>query len=237
MIQGKDGQNFRCNSRKCEYCKGLYKQFWIGRLAAECFTADAVRFVTLTYDENNVEDAFSLPRLHMKSYFQTRRKKYTLRHFTVGEWGDKTGRPHWHSLQFYYGKHPEEPLDFADNYFGWSRGTSQYEVPRNVGGAVTYIMEYLDKGGLALRPAPGIGKAYLLRYAKLLAEEKRLLTKEMGIRYTVPGVTGRKGGSLRKFYFPASHPWAIEMADIYEDVWFQKWGFLPPDPLKGINYG
>lgn len=236
VISGKNG-NFRCNQKTCAYCAGLYKQFWVGRLAAECHTADHVRFVTLTYDDENVGEAFSLPRNHLRDYFKTRRRKYTFRHFTVGEWGDKTERPHWHSLQFYYGDPPLEPLNFSDRYFGWAKGNSQYETLRSIGGSVTYIMDYLDKGGSPVRPSPGIGKLYLLRYAKLLAEERRLLTKDQGIVYTVPGVTSRKGGSLRKLYFPASHPWAIDMAEIYESTWEALHNELPPDPLKGIPYG
>jgi len=221
----------------CDYCKKLKRSEWLGRLAAEAFQADFVRFVTLTYDDDHVDNATQLPATHIKKYMERRRTKYALRHFTVGEFGDKTHRPHWHSLQFYYGKQPDDQLDYSERHFGWGRGNSQYEKPRSIAGCCAYIYDYLDKGGKALRPSNGIGKDYLLKFARLQARNRKPLTRDDRgvINFYVPGVRTPQG-SLWQYGFPKHHPWALDMAHAYLAEWQALWTDPSPDKLMGINW-
>lgn len=232
-----DGRWTRCGKMTCEHCKAVKRKYWLGRLAAEAFTADAVRFVTLTYDEDHLDaKAWGLHADHIKDYCKVRRRKYRFRHFTVGEYGDANGRPHWHSLQFFYGVQPQDVLNFSTKTYGWNKGNAEYELPRSVAGAVAYVYDYVDKGGKALRPSPGIGKRYLGNYAKMQARNGLRLTNDYGIVYTVPNARKESGG-LWRYQIPNGHPWAGDLADLYIEEWENTRSEPMTDPLKGINYG
>lgn len=232
-----NGNFVRCGKVSCDHCKSVKRKYWLGRLAAEAFTADAVRFVTLTYNEKSLDArAKSLDPEHFKDYSKVRRKKWNFRHFSVGEYGDANGRPHWHSLQFYYGEIPDDILGFSTENYGWAKGNSEYELPRSIAGTVAYIYDYVDKGGKQLRPSPGIGKRYLLNYARHLARNGHRLTNDYGIRYTVPNARKSTGG-LWSYQIPNGHPWAAEMADHYIEEWEMTRSEKLTDPLRGINYG
>lgn len=204
--------------RKCQQCQSRKRRHWLGRIAAEAFTSTSVRFVTLTYDEEHVEKGRSLPLDHLRAYNGNRRRKYPFRHFSVGEFGDKTNRPHWHSLQFYRACTPPEPLDFAGKYYGWAQGTSQYELPRSLAASASYVYDYLNKGGRAVRPSPGLGHDYLMRFAEMQARNRRSLAGPYGIPYTVPNARKPKGG-LWQYTIPPSHRYAVAMANRFIEVW------------------
>lgn len=206
--------------RKCDMCKKRKRRHWLGRIAAEAFTSDYVRFVTLTYDDDHVGLGLALPREHYKAYCNKRRRRYRFRHFTVGEYGEKTGRPHWHSLHFYTGDAPSEAPGFSSKWANWSFGNSCYELPRSLAGSCSYIYDYLDKGGLLLRPSPGLGRLYLERHSRMLARNRRPLADQYGLPYTVPGVTQRDG-TLWRYYIPSGHYYAPIMAECYLDEWRQ----------------
>jgi len=235
-IQLETGIKVGC--RKCKHCLAKHRRFWIGRMAAEAFTSKAVRFVTLTYDPDHLSAARGLPTHHIKQYMKYRRRRYDLRHFTVGEYGEKTLRPHWHSIQFYQDKMPIEPLDFSDRYPHWTHGNSQYEVPRSVSASFSYLFDYLDKGGKGMRASAGLGKDYLMRYAREMARNKRLLISgEGGIQFTVPNAK-TKQGTLWKYHVPCSHHYAAQMVDTYLDEWDEHWETEPNySQFERVNYG
>lgn len=61
-------------------------------------------FVTLTYDDENVErlDGWSLDLEHYQLFMKRLRKRHGagIRFFHCGEYGDRSGRPHYHALLF-----------------------------------------------------------------------------------------------------------------------------------------
>jgi len=223
--------------RNCPKCKSRHRRHFLGRLAAEAHTADFVRFVTLTYNDENLADGRSLPTDHVKLYCQNRRQsKLCFKHFTVGEYGDKTDRPHWHSLQFLYGKQPPEPLGFSDKHLGWTHGNSCYELPRSLAGSAAYLYDYLDKGGRAMRPSPGLGKRFLINFAHMQARHRRKLCNQYGIPYTVPGVA-RPDGVLWQYTIARGHRYAVAMAEAYIEEWQCHWDDLPDfNNLGEIQY-
>lgn len=217
-------------------CLKRKRRHWLGRMAAEAFTADHVRFVTLTYDDEHVDSAWSLPRSHMKDYYKVRRRKYSLKHFTVGEYGGLRGRPHWHAIQFYYGAAPMEPLEWSDRHFGWAKGNSQYEVARSLAASCSYVYDYIDKGGLALRPSPGIGRRYLLNYARMKARNGRWLCDKYGVPFKVPGAN-MADGTPWQYWVPFNHTYAAQMAAEFIDEWLAtRLEAVPYGNLKFINY-
>jgi len=223
--------------RKCKPCLERRRRHWLGRIAAEAYTSTWMRFVTLTYDDEHLESGLGLPLEHLKDYNKVRRKKYTYKQFAVGELGEKTQRPHWHVLQFGKSLVPETPLDFSARYYGWAKGNSQYEKPRSISGSAAYIYDYMDKGGKAVRPSPGLGKRYLLNWARFMARSGKLLTDQYGIPYTVPNARKPKGG-LWQYTMPSGHPYSVEMADVYIEEWVASTHSIPLnyDQFSRISY-
>lgn len=70
---------------------------------AKCHTSNS--FVTLTYDDGHLPEDGSLDRRHFR-YFMDRLRKHVgyskVRYFHCGEYGDRSGRPHYHALLFGY---------------------------------------------------------------------------------------------------------------------------------------
>lgn len=60
-------------------------------------------FVTLTYDEDHLPEGATLVPAHLRDFLKRLRKSYEprrLRFFGVGEYGDRTERPHYHLALF-----------------------------------------------------------------------------------------------------------------------------------------
>lgn len=68
-------------------------------------------FVTLTYDDDNLPPLGSLDKTHVQLFMKRlRRSVGPVRVFYCGEYGDTTGRPHYHALLF--GWRPDDPSLF-----------------------------------------------------------------------------------------------------------------------------
>ena len=60
-------------------------------------------FLTLTYDNDHLPADMSLHKSHLQKFFKRLRKHYAdkrIRYFAVGEYGDRTNRPHYHAIVF-----------------------------------------------------------------------------------------------------------------------------------------
>lgn len=71
----------------------------------EALCHDRNSFVTLTYSDDFVPSDYSLKPKHAQDWIKRLRKRVQpakLRFFLVGEYGDKTNRPHYHAILFGY---------------------------------------------------------------------------------------------------------------------------------------
>jgi hypothetical protein len=66
-------------------------------------------FITLTYSNENLPSDRSIHKSHVQKFIKRLRKNTgkKIRYFACGEYGSKTGRPHYHAIIFGY--------DFTDN--------------------------------------------------------------------------------------------------------------------------
>lgn len=92
---------------KCNFCMQVRRAHWTFRLRMEMKIALSVHFLTLTYDDAYLPVSSSgLPTIEKRAMqlFTKRLRKLqgcnTLRYYTVGEYGTKTQRPHYHSIMF-----------------------------------------------------------------------------------------------------------------------------------------
>lgn len=109
---------------QCKPCRVHKRRQWTGRLILESLFSDATYFVTLTYSDDHVPEEFGDLVLHkpdLQNYLKSvwNRSKNgtgTFRQFAVGEYGDTTGRPHYHAAIFSQGDFDPHVLTDAWNY-------------------------------------------------------------------------------------------------------------------------
>lgn len=110
----------------CIGCRLDKSRTWAARLMHELRMHNNVGyFVTLTLSDDNLEfseltGAATLVKSHLQKFFKRLRKAgYAIRYYAVGEYGEQTGRPHYHAIIF--------GLDFSDRrLYGKSNGLNLY---------------------------------------------------------------------------------------------------------------
>lgn len=98
---------------KCLGCRLDYSRSWADRMILELasMTEKKAIFVTLTYDNEHVtfyqsEDLEDIPigmtlvKKDVQDFFKRLRKRFSCRFYLCGEYGPKTGRPHYHAIIF-----------------------------------------------------------------------------------------------------------------------------------------
>lgn len=102
-----DGKRQFVPCGKCNFCLETRRAHWTFRLQMEMKISSSAHFLTLTYaDENLPLSDRGLPTIEKRSLqlFTKRLRKLQddtpIRYYSVGEYGTRTGRPHYHSLMF-----------------------------------------------------------------------------------------------------------------------------------------
>lgn len=88
---------------RCLPCLINKRSDWSFRLEQEFKASQSAIFVTLTYDTKHCPSDGSLNKKHVQLYLKRLRKKdgtNKIRYYAVGEYGGKSGRPHYHLLLF-----------------------------------------------------------------------------------------------------------------------------------------
>jgi hypothetical protein len=147
---------------QCRPCLLRRKQAWVGRNILEFRDSGVGRFLTLTYRND------CLPELLDYSHIQDFKKRYIyhngpMRFFCVGEYGGRSGRPHWHILiyghkQVYRGLIP--PSESCWEFGGVLDGFVSAE---SIGYCSGYVMKPAPVGKsnvvrMSLRPSIGMSQ-------------------------------------------------------------------------------
>lgn len=144
---------------RCAGCLQSRRAGWTFRLLQQEKVSKSSVFLTLTYDEKNVPmvandgdfivgynpdyridayDGFNLTlyKKHLQDYFK-RVRKYTtdLKYYAVGEYGEKTKRPHYHAIVF-----NAKPELLAKK---WDFGFSQQDTVTQA--SIHYVTKYIMK--------------------------------------------------------------------------------------------
>lgn len=140
---------------QCIGCKLERSRQWAVRCVHEASLYDDNAFVTLTYDDKHLPSDGSIHVGHHQRFMKRLRKLISpkkVRFFHCGEYGEKSGRPHYHTLLFGH--------DFSDKVLlKESRGEEYYVSPtletlwpfgHSVLGKVTfesaaYVARYISK--------------------------------------------------------------------------------------------
>lgn len=87
---------------KCLECRKAYARNWANRCVLEASSYKENWFVTLTYDDEHIGNN-KLDKRDLQLFLKRLRKKLTgqkIRYFACGEYGEKTGRKHFHLILF-----------------------------------------------------------------------------------------------------------------------------------------
>lgn len=113
---------------RCVGCRLDRSRVWATRLMHELKMHESAYFVTLTYDDEHLvwgsEFATLFPP-HVSLFIRSLRKrsKQKVRYYAVGEYGESTGRPHYHAILF--GLHLSD-LKFHSTSNGHNLYTSKF---------------------------------------------------------------------------------------------------------------
>lgn len=118
----KEGMSFGCG--QCLPCRISKRRIWTHRLMLEACVHDRASFLTLTFDDKKiekreVEDHASVSVRELQLWLKRFRNAYgAFRYFAVGEYGDKSLRPHYHVALF-----GRDLRDFSYNRYKYATGT------------------------------------------------------------------------------------------------------------------
>lgn len=115
---GPNGGAFGCG--QCTPCRINHKRLWTSRLMLEAGQHETNSFWTLTYSDEFIplthDKKQTLRMEHLTLFMKRLRKAYQpskLRYYNVGEYGTKSGRPHYHLALF--------------NFPACNRGVTRYD--------------------------------------------------------------------------------------------------------------
>jgi len=181
-----NGGAFGCGH--CVPCRIKKRREWTHRMMLEAAEHGDNSFITLTYDEENVPQDLSVSPYILSGFVKRLRKntKAKFRYFGCGEYGDASGRPHYHLALFgfpacLYGRtrhlyvHCCEPCAAIKKAWPNGRTESGLLTPHSM----AYVAGYLNKkmtrdtdprlegrrpefARMSLRPALGTGMMHEL---------------------------------------------------------------------------
>lgn len=110
---------------QCIGCKLERSRQWAVRCQHEASLHLFNCFLTLTYSDENLPRDYSVDKVAVQLFVKRLRKHFNgaeIRYYACGEYGDTTGRPHYHAIIF--------GIDFADKTFvKESAGGNLYRSP------------------------------------------------------------------------------------------------------------
>lgn len=104
---GDPDASFAVPCGKCLACKIQRSNEWALRIMHELHDHEKACFITLTYDDEHLPRTNSLDKTALTNFFKRLRKYWTddyrlktqrLKYYACGEYGELSGRPHYHAI-------------------------------------------------------------------------------------------------------------------------------------------
>lgn len=196
-IMPRRGQFVPCG--KCNFCLQNKRADWTFRLKEELKVSSSAFFLTLTYSEENLPYSMlsHLPELNKSDVqlFTKRLRTYesknysnpvSLRYYTVGEYGTRTNRPHYHSIMFNMQLSTAAALPEL-----WAKG--HVDVGSVTGASIHYVTKYcITKNSVAderTRPfalisnrSGGLGKNFLINADSIKRRKETVIRSGDGLQ-------------------------------------------------------
>lgn len=170
---------------KCPECIRVRISSWQFRLVQEEKVHFTARFVTLTYDPDNVPVSpngfMTLCKRDVQLFFKRLRfntKRKSIKYYLCGEYGSKTSRPHYHAIIF--------DATESEIHDAWQNGHVHTDAVTDA--SITYTIKYMAKG----RIIPQFK-------ADDRVEEFSLMSKKLGANYMTPEMVKWHKDGLRNY--------------------------------------
>jgi len=138
---------------KCYYCQLKRVNGWVLRLTMQEKISDSAYFITLTYENESNDKNSDVARItpnnrrtlvkrDLQLYFKRLRKvsakhgRRDIKYYAVGEYGTKSGRPHYHAIVF--------NASDVDIRAKWIHGF--VHVGTVTSSSISYCLKYVHKG-------------------------------------------------------------------------------------------
>lgn len=142
--------------RKCIGCRLDHAQAWTVRIMHEAQMASNSTFISLTYSDEHLPKDGEIAVAILQKFIKRLRKrvKIPIRHYSVGEYGDNYGRPHYHCVIFGYDFPDRAKHKYDQNTQSWSYTSEElsktwpygYSIIQDlVLGNAAYIARYVTK--------------------------------------------------------------------------------------------
>nr|QJB20792.1 MAG: replication initiator protein [Microvirus sp.] len=136
---------------KCIGCRLGRSREWAARCVHESSLYQDNCFITLTYDDLHLPSNYSLDMKHLQDFWKRLRYYYgdKIRFYAAGEYGEKTGRPHYHACVFNF--------DFKDKVLVSNRRGNNIFLSQS-------LRDIWGKGNVSIGSLTFQSAAYTARY-------------------------------------------------------------------------
>jgi hypothetical protein len=184
---------------RCVICMKQKRNAWSFRLNQELEIASSAHFITLTYNDENLNFAQNgLPEVSKNDFqlFMKRLRKrnpFPIRFYAVSEYGSRTKRPHYHMILFNYDNDQEKV--YKDVTDAWNMG--QIHIGEVNEATIQYCTKYVitrssypdgvAKPFALMSRKPGLGANYIETHKKYHEDpDKIYATNKGGIKQSLP---------------------------------------------------
>lgn len=219
---------------KCILCREKSSREWSFRALCEnnSSTSEPL-FLTLTYNNEHLpkhgifKEELQLFFKRLRIHLDRKKIPHNIRYFACGEYGTKSGRPHYHAILWNF---PEmktlaQRLRFIEN--AWRLPTGEYASDgspetKSIGfaycvparqGAISYVMKYMRKTPvvpngcqpnffLSSRKNGGIGASYGRKYMDFYRKNPNVLEMTVTDQYSGKTVTASMPAYFKNMFFP-----------------------------------
>lgn len=180
---------------RCGACRYNRRVDWSFRLKEEFKRSLNGRFITLTYNDENVpigDDCLSLHKRDLQLFLKRFRKANSekVRFYAVGEYGPETLRPHYHALLFNVDLSLMDRLDdvwhLGHVYVGHVSDASIHYVTKFHVNVSSEPPEGKEPEFVTMSRKPGIGKGYIDRVGDYHNKTKRNYVRNEGYLQRMP---------------------------------------------------
>lgn len=151
---------------QCVGCRLERSKVWATRCMHEAQLHEHNQYLTFTYDEEHLPKYNDLDKTHLQKFWKRLRKhRHKFRYYACGEYGDSTGRPHYHAICF--------GLRLDDlTYYRTNNGNKLYNSPE--------LDKIWGKGNVIIGQVTFESCAYVARYIM-----KKTLGKNSSFAYEI----------------------------------------------------
>lgn len=174
----------------CLHCRIDQARVWKNRLLLEQVCHGDSCFVTLTYDDEHIPDPPHVIKKDLQKFIRRLRNqtKDKIRYFGVGEYGDKSFRPHYHIVIFGIGIlheltikrcwkkcDPDLGIDIGELNSGSASYITGYITKKTLKKKGEHPVDYGKRDEFVLSSKrPGIGKPAIDKIVEKLKGDKRI---------------------------------------------------------------